>query len=783
MNSAIRMEVSEYFDDSPEVQSRKALSEQPVLPLHREEEMSDVVTESNYRTTVLVADHGTAAERMGADSPAAKVPLDSGETAATVKTQKYTISFSVRIYNSQKNEWHSSAYLQFLFRHVKSVAAEVEPFVAEGFYIINDTGGQSDGFGKGAWPFQTDRIYVPLSAITFLYDDDESDDLQSQRCRMRPFCGSLSAGLFPSLHPSERRVLDALGNQSANEVVSLLYLPSMLTAPPHEVASDGSVVQQEEVSPWEVVTGTPLVDPSEERPLLIHCGTPEGKVEIHRKLIEALQSHYEPMRPGIDMTGRSRSNGGSDEAFDKRTFYRHCMRRVYHMHFLRRLLLLGAMKDPGMYQTLWSRQENDECMKQLLQQHSVTGTLENLLIRIRTLVSLKKVRFMENGFNLDLAAITPNIIAMGFPSTGSQALMRNPLDDVLRYFEVYWSSGVWPVTKQSIEAYINKDEAAFVRRDQEAIAAFLGSTVSPRFRVYNLCSERCYRPTRFMGSFERFPSDDHNPPPLAQMLACCCSAEAFLKGNDTKDADHFGAPTAAERVVAIHCKAGKGRTGVMIVALMLFMKLFDSLDAALKHYNVKRTRDGKGITIASQIRFLRYFSHSLSQIGRSLPAKRPIRLRALSFSPIPWFDMDGGCTPFFQVRARVIDHTHFPLGQREILSTEDDTMEVLYDSRYLNGTDGPKDMLPSFVGSERASFRMARELELIDEVQLLFFNKGSRLLRTEYMFSFWIHTSFLDERSGVVIFGKDEIDGASKEHREFFDPGFLVEVEYTTLLS
>jgi phosphatidylinositol-3,4,5-trisphosphate 3-phosphatase/dual-specificity protein phosphatase PTEN len=60
-------------------------------------------------------------------------------------------------------------------------------------------------------------------------------------------------------------------------------------------------------------------------------------------------------------------------------------------------------------------------------------------------------------------------------------------------------------------------------------------------------------------------------------------------------------------MIAVHCKAGKGRTGLAVTSYLVFMEACRDAYEAVDYFNERRTKDGFGMNVPSQIRYLHYF--------------------------------------------------------------------------------------------------------------------------------------------------------------------------------
>lgn len=189
---------------------------------------------------------------------------------------------------------------------------------------------------------------------------------------------------------------------------------------------------------------------------------------------------------------------------------------------------------------------------------------------------------------LDLSYITPRLIAMGAP-----------------YDEPPMGTG------------LGKNAAA-------RVAAFLAERHGSHFRVYDLTLERAYSANTFTEAVARAAGAD----------AVAGAPVVVRRGF----ADHHAAPlgllfalldelaryhAADERNVAVvHCMAGRGRTGLVACAYLLYTGVASSAQEAMLHFAHAR---GQPLRTPSQRRYVGYVAEALcrSPVPRPCPIRVP----------------------------------------------------------------------------------------------------------------------------------------------------------------
>ena len=172
-----------------------------------------------------------------------------------------------------------------------------------------------------------------------------------------------------------------------------------------------------------------------------------------------------------------------------------------------------------------------------------------------------KHRLKSENKSLDISKITPRMYAMSFPSDNFfESMYHNNIDDIAEY--------------------LNKNHPN-------------------KYFIFNL-SGKLYNAEKFNKSIANYYWPDHKAPPLYDIFLIIYQAFTFLN-KDQKN------------VICVHCLAGKGRTGTICCALLLYAKLCLKSDDANKYFSLKRFKQiDKGVQEPSQVRYLRYFDMLLS---------------------------------------------------------------------------------------------------------------------------------------------------------------------------
>ncbi|XP_053611171.1 phosphatidylinositol 3,4,5-trisphosphate 3-phosphatase and dual-specificity protein phosphatase PTEN isoform X3 [Plodia interpunctella] len=326
---------------------------------------------------------------------------------------------------------------------------------------------------------------------------------------------------------------------------------------------------------------------------------------------------------------------------------------------------------------------------------------------IKNMVSRQRIRYIKDGFNLDLAYITDRLIAMGFPAERLEAVYRNHIDEVYRFLE-----------------QMHKDH----------------------YKIYNLCAERSYDESKFHRRVGRYAFEDHTPPNIELIQPFCEDVHKWLSEDP-------------RNVAAVHCKAGKGRTGTMVCCYLLYSGQKATADEALQFYGTKRTHDEKGVTIPSQRRYVEYYAALLSS-GLQYTATA-VYIRELVMSPCPLLS-SGSSLELSVSQAQPPVKT--PTGCHEVVSA-----------------------------GARVRVSLTHCTPLRGDVRVDVYCKPKMMMRKERLFHFWFNTFFVaaelgsqripapsdssHEETFKLTLSKWQLDDAHKDKQhKLYAPDFKVEL-------
>jgi len=219
--------------------------------------------------------------------------------------------------------------------------------------------------------------------------------------------------------------------------------------------------------------------------------------------------------------------------------------------------------------------------------NDITTTLNSVSTSIchgiQSLVSKDKYRFQKDDFDLDLTYITERLIAMALPanSTTLTSAYRNNLDEVSKFFNHY-----------------HKDH----------------------YLIINL-SQISYDYSKLNNKVIDLGWPDHHSPSLELLFQILQVIESFMVADP-------------KNVVAVHCKAGRGRTGVVIASYFLYSKLIHDSESAVTLFAQARSATQEGIEIPSQLRAVSYVGDILKN-NINIYTSKKVYLDKIIMKPLP----------------------------------------------------------------------------------------------------------------------------------------------------
>ncbi|KAH7554521.1 hypothetical protein ACOSP7_028070 [Xanthoceras sorbifolium] len=372
-----------------------------------------------------------------------------------------------------------------------------------------------------------------------------------------------------------------------------------------------------------------------------------------------------------------------------------------------------------------------------LQHHFLSYLTKSFFIR--NLVSKQRRRMLVGGYDLDMSYITDRVLAMSFPAERMRAFYRNPL---------------WQVK------------------------SVLDMRHQGHYKIYNLCIEESYDPTHFHGRVEAYPFDDNHVPSIQMIKLFCESVDSWLS-SDPKN------------IAVIHCMAGKGRTGLMVCAYLVYSGM--TAEEALQLYAYKRTTNNEGVSIPSQRRYVGYWASVLSfprGIQDGPPDVKLPKISSRQLLRIRLYDTVNINSVFFVVSElqEIPGQLYRPpveISKNCCRPIKKGFQRSTYPRYYLKGEEGNKleseeprvvvqmDTESSILYQKTClEHRLEKPVQVSGDVRVIFYQKmiGSRL------FYACFNTAFI--KNGLLQFSLRDLDKVGKHGRSICGPAFCLELQF-----
>lgn len=201
---------------------------------------------------------------------------------------------------------------------------------------------------------------------------------------------------------------------------------------------------------------------------------------------------------------------------------------------------------------------------------------------------------------IDISSITPNIYVCSYPVTKYPGLLyRNGLEDLIQFLNFKSGSNCWKIYNFKVESNYcdyTDQELLEIYKKNRTVDCFPLQQLNGQ--LANLMLEDGTLSLNDKNSLDKIVFRngwlDHSPPPFLLLQTIVNDMHVHLSQNP-------------ENVILVHCKMGKGRSGTAIIAyLMKYMSCPLSESKTIFMSGRFKRNVSKGVTIYSQLRYLRY---------------------------------------------------------------------------------------------------------------------------------------------------------------------------------